>query len=377
MHLAIDASRATLARRTGTENYALQLIRAVIGAARPEDRLTLYFRDAPAPNLLPDSPNVTQRILPARRGWTHTRFAAAASRDKPDFIFVPAHTLPFIFRGHAAVTVHDLGYRFFPQAHPLKERLYLELTTRFSAWRANIVFADSEATKRDLMAQYGTPAHKIEVVYPGVADIRRASPDEIRTVREKYRLPERYVLFLGTLQPRKNIARLCAAFAEYLAQSGDSELALCLAGQSGWLLNVERDILPQLPEAARQRIITTGYVADSEVAPLYSGAACLAFPSLYEGFGFPVVEAMRCGTPVVCSGTSSLAELAGDAAITVNPMEVAAIRDGIGRVLGDLALREALIQRGYLQSAKFTWENAATSVLSAFRAALKANPRTR
>ena len=366
MHIALDASRITVARRTGTENYALQLIRALLSLPESaEQRFSLYFRQPPSPALLPALPNVAYRVLPARRAWTHTRFALALWRDQPDVTFVPAHTLPFLMRGRAVVTVHDLGYRFFPKAHRLMARLYLELTTRYSAWRADRVLADSDATRRDLIAQYGTAAAKIRVVYPSAEGVQRASAAQIAAVRTAYALPERYLLFVGTLQPRKNIARLAQAFAMYLARSGDPDLSLVLAGQRGWRFAPERDLWSHLPKTAHERVRLLGYVADSDVAALYSGALAFVFPSLYEGFGFPVLEAMQCGTPVLCADTSSLPEVAGDAALLVNPLDVAQIADGIQRLMTDAALRCALIARGRAHAATFTWRRAAQQTFQA------------
>lgn len=362
LHIAIDASRTTRAHRTGTENYALRLIQALLALDSPH-RFTLYFREQPAPDLFATHPNVAQRVLPFPRLWTHVRFATALYHDRPDVSFVPAHTLPVRFPGRAVVTLHDLGYVYFPQAHPLRQRLYLDLTTRYSARRATLILADSEATQRDLAAHYHVPPGKMRVVYPGVEGIARASDAEIAAVRQKYNLPERYLLFLGTLQPRKNIARLVEAYQAWRAQadSADQAIALVLAGRRGWL----SDTLP----LDAPGVIVPGYVADSDTAALYSGALALIFPSLYEGFGFPVIEAMRCGTAVLCSSTSSLSELAGDAALTIDPLDVNAIQDGIGRLIADSDLRAELVQRGYRQAARFSWRSAAEQTMAALESA--------
>jgi len=371
MRIAVDASRTTIARRTGTENYALQLIRALLPLAN-RHHITLYFRDQPAAGLFPDYAHVQQRVIPFRRAWTHLRFADALRADRPDIAFVPAHTLPFVFPGRAVVTVHDLGYRLFPAAHPLKERLYLELTTRYSARRASRILADSQATKRDLVAYYRTRPEKVDVVYPGVEGITRAGDVEITRVRTKYDLPARYLLFLGTLQPRKNITRLVRAYASYVERSADPDLGLVLAGNPGWLMDVQRDVFAALPAAIANRVRITGYIADEDVAALYSGALALTFPSLYEGFGFPVVEAMRCGVPVLCSNTSSLPELVGahsEAAVLVNPLEVDAITEGMTRLVQDATLRERLIRAGAECAQQFTWQRAAEATLQTIEAA--------
>lgn len=370
LRIAVDASRTTVARRTGTETYALQLIRALI-ALPGDDQFTLYFRDAPSDALFPAAPNVTQRIIPMKRLWTHLRLAAALWRDRPTVTFVPAHSLPFVFPGPAVVTVHDLGYRFFPAAHPGAERLYLDLTTRFSASRAAYILADSAATRDDLTSAYGVDPARVEVVYPGVEGLSRADTPAIFRARKKYGAPEQYLLFVGTLQPRKNIRRLVEAFALYLDTTGDAETALVLAGKPGWLLDPERDIFGPLAPEKRRRVVVTGYVADGDISALYSGARGLVFPSLYEGFGFPVLEAMRCGTPVLCSNTSSLPELAGDAALLVDPNDVRALAAGMTVLVGDEVRRQELIERGYRQAAAFTWQRAARATLSVLERAAR------
>lgn len=358
MHIAIDASRTTRADPTGTERYALELIRALIPLA-VNHRITLYFRDAPAPDLFPAAPHVTQKVIPMRRLWTHVRFAAALWADKPDVVFVPAHTLPFFFRGRAAVTVHDLGYRHFPEAHPLKSRLYLDLTTRWSARRAAIVLADSIATAADLTRFYGTSPEKVRVVYPGVTP---APVGDVTMVREKFGLPERYFAFVGTLQPRKNIARLVEAFAQIRETFPD--VGLVLAGGQGWKYT------PEWTDGAAG-VTLTGYVSDAEKGALLRGAVALTFPSLYEGFGFPVLEAMHAGTAVIAARSSSLPELTGDAALLVDPLEVKEIVAAMRRALTDEALRRQLIAAGTPQAAKFTWEACARMALAALEAAAR------
>lgn len=354
MRIAIDASRTTVARLTGTERYAQALTAAVIAANDQSNQphtLTLYFRDPPRENQFPASPHVTYRVIPFRRAWTHLRFAAALFQDRPDLTWVPAHTLPLLFPGRALVTVHDLGYRLFPQAHPPLSRLYLDATTRYSAVRASRILADSQATARDLTAFYGTPQAKIHVIYPGV-DAPAAG--DVEAVRARYNLPERYFLFLGTLQPRKNIARLVQAFR--LVRQRDAAVSLVLAGGRGWLYDPSWT-------ADVDGVILPGYIDDADKGALYRGAIGLVMPSLYEGFGFPVLEAMHSRTAVICSSTSSLPELAGDAALLVDAEDTSAIAEAMVQLMQDTALRDDLIQRGTVQAGKFTWEAAAAQML--------------
>jgi glycosyltransferase involved in cell wall biosynthesis len=355
--IAIDASRTTIAHRTGTENYALQLIRALLALDSPH-QFTLYFRDTPPPDLVPACPNVRQRVIPWLRAWTHTRLAAALWQDRPDVTFVPSHVLPLMFPGPAVVTIHDLGYVYFPKAHPYFSRRYLKWSTRYSARRATRVIADSLATAHDLAAHCDISENKIALVYPGVDEslVPVTDPAALAAVRARYGLPDRYLLFVGTLQPRKNIGRLVQGYARWRAAQPVPDVGLVLAGPQGWLYD------PRWTHGV-EGVMLPGYVDDADIAALYSGALALVFPSLHEGFGFPVLEAMRCGTPVITSNTSSLPEVAGDAALLVNARDVDAIAGAIGQIVSDAALRADLIARGHAQTAKFTWHHAAEQTL--------------
>ena len=360
MRIAIDASRTTVQRVTGTEHYAIELIRALI-RLNTQHQLTLYFRDPPPADLFPASPLVRQRVLAQRRLWTHTAFAAALWRDRPDVTWVPAHALPLVMPGRAVVTVHDLGFRYFPAAHPGWPRLYLNLSTAFSVRRASVILADSQATAADVTRFYGTPADKQRVVYPGVEP---PPVGDIDAVRAKYHLPPRYFLFVGTLQPRKNVGRIVQAYARWrLAHPGD-DTGLVLAGGQGWLYD------PAWVSGV-EGVALTGYVDEADKGALYAGSLALVFPSLYEGFGFPVVEAMHCGAPVICSNTSSLPELAADAALLVDPLDVDAIAAAMTRLSDDDALRDRLRAGGAVQARRFTWAGAAEATLAALEQAAR------
>jgi len=351
MHFGLDASRVTVAQRTGTERYALELIRALLALNAPH-HFTLYFRDAPAPHLLPASPQRVDRVIPFPRLWTHVRLSfELLTSPRPATLFIPAHVLPLVHPLPTVVTVHDLGYRHFPDAHPLTQRLYLDLSTRFAVRQATHLIADSEATQRDLQRLYHAPMDKITVVYPGRDEaLRRVDP---APVRAKYQLPDAYLLHVGTLQPRKNLLRLIEAFAQL-----PPPITLVLAGRPGWLA-------APILAAARQhpRIRLLDYVPEADLAGLYSGAHAFVFPSLYEGFGFPVLEAMACGTPVVCANTASLPELVGEAALLVDPLDTAGLTAALERVLNDADLRATLVEKGYRQIQNFTWAKTARETL--------------
>ncbi len=281
-------------------------------------------------------------------------------RHPPDLLFVPAHVLPPVRPRHTLVTVHDLGYLAFPKAHPLAQRRYLDLTTRWNARVATHVFADSQATRADLVRAYDVEPEKISVVYPGYDRTLRPVTDApaLARVRRRYGIPGDYVLFLGRIQPRKNLSRLIQAFKS--VAKAHSALTLVLAGPTGWLAEPIRETVETLD--LEERVRFTGYVDATDKAALFSGARLFAYPSLYEGFGFPVLEAQACHTPVLTSDSTSLPEVGGDAALYVCPLDTNAIAQGLLRLLGDADLRRALVTRGEANLRRFSWQEAAQRV---------------
>lgn len=363
LHLGIDASRATGAVRTGTEAYAYHLTRGLVGLNTPHT-WELYLRDEPpqdflAPLTFPN-PRITYTLIQQWRLWTHLGLSRQLHSHPPNCLFVPAHVLPIYHPCPSVVTVHDLGYLHFPQAHPFSQRFYLDWSTRFSASAATALLADSEATRNDLIKYYGTPAEKITVVYPGfdtsLKPIRH--PNGRWPVRQKYNLPEKFILHVGTLQPRKNLERLIEAY-------DPAQISLVLAGRRGWL----SESIYAKGQAKGVHFID--YVADEDLAALYSMATAYVAPSLYEGFGFPVLEAMACGTAVVCSDGGSLPEVAGEAALVVPAQDTATLAQAITRVVADDDLRRNLIMKGYQNLNRFSWEKAARETLAVLEKAAR------
>ncbi len=363
MLIGIDASRAVSGQRTGTEAYTYFLIHALIPlAAARTHTLRLYFNQPPAADLFPDAPHVTPVIMPYLRLWTHRRLVQELQQHPPDVFFTPAHVIPFHYHGRAAATVHDLGYHHFPKAHPRRQLAYLKWSTRHNGRRAQHVFADSHTTKDDLMQFDGIPAHKIQVVYPGVdPDLRRIEDEAALTaVRQKYHLTSPYLLYISTIHPRKNLERLIQAYA----QSGLPH-QLVLAGKKGWLARPILDLVAKLQEPLAAKIILPGFVADEDKAALISGATAVLYPSLYEGFGFPILEAQACGVPVLTSTTSSCPEVAKEAAVLVDPLDTDAITEEMCRLVADEPLRQALIAKGYMNVRRFSWPDTAVHILNA------------
>lgn len=361
MLVGIDASRAVADRPTGTEIYSRRLIQALLALDTPH-RFRLYLRTAPPPHLFE---NVDRGVIPFPRLWTHLRLSWEMAHRQPDLLFVPAHVLPPIRPPLSLVTVHDLGYLKFPEAHPWRQRLYLDLSTRWNARAATRLLADSRATKGDLVAHYGTELDKISVAYPGVdrtlGPVR--DPAVIQAAKAHYGIAGDYLLYLGTLQPRKNLRRLVDAFAAFVGRkSGAATPTLILAGKRGWLYD---ELFEQIRrQGLERRVHFPGYVAEEDKAALLSGALAFTFPSLHEGFGLPVLEAQACGCPVITSTTSSLPEVAGDAALLVDPQDTAAIADAMERLTTDPTLSQRLIQRGFANVERFSWQTCAQTVLN-------------
>ena len=370
MLIGIDASRTVLARRTGTERYSLEITRALIDVAS-DDRFVLYFNQLPPPGLLPRSERVRWRVIPSPRLWTVGRLSLEMATRPPDVLFVPAHSVPPIVPRASVATIHDLGYLHFPGEHPGPTRWLRRLSNRWSARRATRIVAISGATRDDLVRHEGVPADRISVVHHGRAPWFKPVQDPaiVQGVRARHGLDAPYFLFIGTLQPRKNLERLLAAFDRVAADRPD--LLLALVGAAGWQPDRLRQALTSV--RARDRVRLLGYVEDADLPPLLSGSVGLAFPSLYEGFGLPALEAMACATPVLTSNTSSLPEVVGDAALLVDPLDVAAIADGLRTLADDADFRSVLGERGLARAADFTWQRAATETLAVLRAARAAS----
>lgn len=358
--IGIDGSRLTVGARTGTETYTYQLLTALAKLDLPDPVRVYLNRTSPPADLPPIGKPV---CLPFTRLWTHLRLSWEMQRHPPDVLFVPAHVIP-LRHPRSVVTIHDLGYLHFPDAHPAKSRRMLDWTTRWSARIATRMIAISDATKRDMIANYDIPDARIAVIPHGVSpDFRPADPEAVLTVRSKYHLPERYILAVGTVQPRKNLGRLAAALS-LVARAGLPH-HLVIAGKPGWLAN---NVKAELRASGmRSRLSLLGYVAAEDLPALYSGADAFCFPSLYEGFGLPVLEAMACGTPVVASNTSAIPEVAGEAAILVSPTDVRELGAALVRVLADELRRRELIDRGRQRAGIFTWERTARATLDVLR----------
>ena len=281
------------------------------------------------------------------------------------------HLLPYLPTMPTVLTVHDLIFERYPQHHTWRNMLYLRAAMPRYVAAATAIIAVSQQTKADLVELYGAPAEKIHVVYEGIdAAFAPAPAAEMVRVRVRYSPERPYLLMVGTLEPRKNHAAALHALARLKAQGFPHRL-LVVGGQ-GWRFAPIQQLVADLGLA--DDVTFTGYTPLADLPPLYTGADCVLLPSLYEGFGFPVLEAMACAAPVVCSNASSLPEVAGGAALLVSPTDAQALADAVALVLAQPALAAELRRRGLQQAARFRWDTCAAETVEVYRWAYNRQP---
>lgn len=343
MIVAIDGTPAVRRIATGTEVYARGIIEAL--AASSDGRtIRVYANAADAPPWVA-SP-VEWRGIPFPRLWTHWRFRRALLREPPDVTFIPSHVLPIAMRLPSVVTIHDVGHRREPGGYSRTARWYLEATTRYAARHASRLIAVSQSTAEDLVRFYGVPAGRIAVIHSGV-DPRMHPQDASRVaeITRRFGLTGPYFLYVGRNHPRKNLPMLRRAFDE--ARRRGLEASLVLAG-------------PGHDEPGSDAVRVVSYVPPDELPALYAGALALTMPSRFEGFGFPALEAMRCGTAVLASSAGALPEIVGSAGILLDPNDAGAWSQAVIELAHDAELQQRLIAAGASRSAEFTWPAAAT-----------------
>jgi len=283
-----------------------------------------------------------------------------------DIFHSPDFALPPVRRARTILTIHDLSFMRVPQCSDPSLRSYLLQVVPASVRRADVVLADSECTRTDVIELLSVDPARVKVIYAGVEQRFQRVQDAqvLDTVRSRYHLPTHFMLSLGTLQPRKNFERLIEAYARIRKELGD-KIKLVIAGGAGWMYE---GIFRRVSELGlHDAVCFPGYVADEDLPALYTLADLFVFPSLYEGFGLPPLEAMACETPVVTSNTSSLPEVVGDAALMVDPLDVTVLAEAMQRILSDPALRDAMVRRGVMQARHFTWSRAAEKLLGIYQ----------
>jgi glycosyltransferase involved in cell wall biosynthesis len=367
-------------QRAGLARYALDLTRALIAEYGEEYPFGLFYNGSKDAVPLPGLEGIPARTVHAGyKPWRLTVWAGQLlglgfDRLLPDATLFHAteHLLLPLRHTPTVLTVHDLVYHLFPAYHKRLNYWFLNAAMPLFVRRAHAVITVSESSKRDLMRLYGVPAEKITVVYEAAAARFQPAPAaQIAATRARYGLPERYLIALGTIEPRKNLIRLVSALRVLRQQ--DPQLALVIVGRTGWLYQEFFQKLEEMGDP--QAVILPGYVPDEDLPAMLGGATALVLASLYEGFGLPILEAMACGAPVVCSSVSSMPELGGDAARYFDPQDASEMAEAIGGVLRDGDLRAEMRQRGLQQAAKFSWQRAARETLDVYKRAMGGRQR--
>jgi len=380
VRVVIDARPALDRRRTGIGMYTAGVLRHV-PPADPDGRYVAWYLDVRgtlsnrrwfrgwAPNLSERATRVptrafapiTIRAQVPRLEWLTGRFDVALATN-----FIPPPTSS----GGVVLVVHDLAFDLYPETAPHHDARWRRLFDRWLG-RAAGVIVPSVATRDDLLRYHDVDPDRVDVVPHGTdaEAFRPAKPAEIEAVRRRHGIGGRYVLFVGGLEPRKNLEPLVRAFGSIDA---DDTWLVIAGGEVRWAPGYGADVeraIASLPPARRACVVRAGYVDDDERRALLSGAEVVAYPSRYEGFGFPILEAFAANVPVLTSNVSSLPEVAGDAAVLVQPDDPASIARGLDEILGDADLRNVLRAAGTTRVATFTWERCARQTVAALRAA--------
>jgi glycosyltransferase involved in cell wall biosynthesis len=366
VRVALDC-RTVTAPKTGDRTYALGLTRA-LAALDGDDEWFLYSAE-PTELTRHENPHCHAVVLPAspRWAWTPVAFPLDLRRRHLDLAHVQ-YLIPPLAPCPVVTTVHDVSFKRHPELFPLKHRVLLNLLIPPSLHQAVAVITCSEATRQDMIELYDLPPEKITVT-PYAADetFRPMDPVEARrAVRERFGIAGRYLLAVGHIHPRKNLPRLVRAFNRI---SGKVPHELVLVGKQGWGNTELMEAISQAPVGREPRF--TGYVADADLPVLYAGADAFAYPSLYEGFGLPPLEAMACGTPVLTSNLSSLPEVVGEAAVLVDPYDEPSLARALAELLGDARKRAALSAAGLARAVQFTWDATARGTLEVYRSVLQ------
>ncbi len=366
MRVAIQAADLDHTRIDGTRVYVRELLRR-FGDVAPETDFFLYHKRAFNPVLAPPQfPNYTECALPFPYAWMQTRFAWEMFLTQPDRLFLPIQAAPVALPRGVAVTavIHDLAFRRFPETFPPSHLRKLNFMLDTVVRQADRLIAVSDSTRHDLLEFFpGLDASKVQVIHHGFDREffgQRIAVETLSDILATYKLhPTSYALYVGALQPRKNLVRLIEAFN--IAKQAAPEMRLVLAGEPAWLSKGILTVREQSP--FRNDIILTGRVSFEDLRALYQGARLFTFPSLYEGFGLPLLEAFASGVPVLTADNSSLREVAGDAALYVDANDTPDIAEKLSRLWNDERLRHSLRLKGETELARFSWDQTARETL--------------
>ncbi len=365
MRIAINAADLDYSRVDGTRIYIWNLLKN-FGLLDKKDQFLIYHKNKFNPQLsftIFENYKILEKPFPF--WWTQMRFGWEIFREKPDVLWMPMHSLPYLRsrKTKTVVTIHDLAFKFFPDHFPRKDLRRLNWFTDYAVRQADKLIAVSHSTKKDLLKIYPKlPEEKINVIYHGYdKELFREniSDEKVKKITAKYQISDtKYIIYVGTLQPRKNLNVLIEAFENLRQSKSYQDLKLVIAGDLGWLFE---DFIKRVKD--NSNIVVTGKFETKDLPALLKGAQVFVLPSLYEGFGLPVLEAMACGTPVVAANNSSLAEIVGRAGILFDAYSSQNLTGVLRRILKDDNLRDELRIRGLERAKDFSWEKCAHETL--------------
>ncbi|MDB5080786.1 MAG: glycosyl transferase group 1 [Chloroflexi bacterium] len=377
MRIAINANLVSFSgtyRQAGVSKYTELLIN-YLGRVDPANQYLIYFGNGPRPDDFAAAPNFrlirsrfnTEKPV-TRIAWEQFIAPFRLLRDKPALLHCPVNVMPLLALAPTVITIHDLGFIRFPERYKKLKRFYLHALTALSARRATHLITPSEAIRQEVIELLKISPERVTVIAEGVSEDFQPLPAEaVEKFRQEKGLPAKFVLYVGTLEPRKNLPLLIRAFARWRKEhpAEAAGVRLVLGGAKGWFYEEIFRLVEEL--GLRNWTDFPGYLREEELPLWYNSARCFVYPSIYEGFGLPPLEAMACGCPVITSNTSSLPEVVGEAGWLVSPDDETGLTTALNQLLTDDSTWTSYREKGLLQAAKFTWQEAARQTLRIYR----------
>jgi len=372
MVIGIDGNEANVNKKVGIGEFASELLKQFSGSKfkvcspleAGSSKFEIYLKNKPNEGLPREREGWKYKIVKPSKLWTQIGLPLSLyfQKPRPNIFFSPTHYAPRFCPVPTVISIMDLSYLHYPQMFKKRDLYQLRNWTLHSAKKAAKIITISESSKNDIIKNYKVEKDKVVVVYPGIKEVSsiKYQVSSMDKIKEKYSIKGDYILFVGTIQPRKNIKRLIEAFAKIINEE-KKDLSLVIIGKKGWLYEEILDTPKKLQ--IEEEVKFLDFVPDEDLPSFYAHAKCFVLPSLYEGFGLPVLEAMKYGCPVLASNVSSLPEAGGDAAVYFDPFDVDDIKEKILEVLNKEKLRKEMTEKGYKQVKKFSWEKSAEQVL--------------
>jgi len=364
MKIGIDASRYGHETATGVEWYSYHIINGLLSEALKQENteVLLYSRE---PVIIPkelEHPNRIKKIvIPAKRFWTLFKLSKEMKKNPPDVLFVPSHTLPLKRPKYSVITIHDTAFKYLRESYSRLQYWHLNWSTKYAVKNASRIIVPSEATKQDLIQFFECPIHKIVVIPHGFKKLKKINIKDVSENLKTFGFGKRdetgrhspYVFFIGRLESKKNLVRLVEAFRDFSDSHPDFKLVL--AGKRG--VGFDRIFAKVRELKIEDKVVMPGYIDENEKAYLYQNCSIFAFPSLYEGFGLPILEAFSYGKPVLTSHVSCMPEVAGDSAMYCDPFDSADIERCLEKLANDKDFAETLANKGLQRLEQFSWDN--------------------